>query len=97
MKRRRRRVYRRPRHQRNSEATPDTPEEESPKAKFDQLYQDWQTLKANAEKNRADFENAKETDKEVIRAAYNATYEELQLLLPNSTRRQWKLSGKRNT
>ncbi|MEC7429758.1 MAG: hypothetical protein VYE28_08915, partial [Planctomycetota bacterium] len=64
------------------EATPDTPEEESPQAKFDQLYQDWQTLKANAEKNRADFENAKETDKEVIRAAYNATYEELQLLLP---------------
>ena len=64
------------------EATPDTPKEESPQAKFDQLYQDWQTLKANAEKNRADFEKAKETDKEVIRAAYNATYEELQLLLP---------------
>ena len=65
-----------------AEATPGTTEEESPQAKFDQLYQDWQTLKANAEKNRADFEKAKETDKEVIRAAYNATYEELQLLLP---------------
>lgn len=56
--------------------------EETPQAKFDRLYGEWQTMSTLAKEQRATFETAPESDKDAIRSAYNDTVTQLQELLP---------------
>jgi cyclophilin family peptidyl-prolyl cis-trans isomerase len=56
--------------------------EETPRAKFDRLYGEWQALSAQAQDQKAAFDAAAETDKEAIRSAYNDSVNEMQELLP---------------